>query len=383
MQSKTIRVMMIEDDLNYASLQRDRLAAVKGVRIDVENADRLSMGLVQLLKGGFDVVLLDLHLPDSEGIETFEKVQKKVPDIPIILLTGLDDETVGIKAVQKGAQDYLMKSKADIPILVKSIRYAIERKQTERTIKENEKKYRELSERLEHEMKMQNKLSSVIVHDLRSPVTAVKMANETMMEEGDGLDFDMKLMFMSTIDNESSRMLALINNLLDMYKLKSGEFEIRPEKINLADVIAKSFASLNNIAGEKNISIKLELDNSLPVNADFDRLQQVVFNILSNAIKFTPDNNSITISSQSDNKNVTISCIDSGVGIPKEEIPLIFQEFKQLSSVSTSGEKGTGLGMAITKKLVEAHGGAIWVESEPGKGTTVNFKLPLDIGDTK
>ena len=144
--NEQIKVLLIEDDLGDARLIRMMMSEVDGFTFTIEHVGRLSAGLERLALGGIDVVLLDLGLPDSSGLNTFIKVNAQVPEVPIVMLTGLDDATLAIKAVQGGAQDYLSKNKLDSELLVRAIRYAIERKKTEEALRESQEKFRSLVE---------------------------------------------------------------------------------------------------------------------------------------------------------------------------------------------------------------------------------------------
>ena len=148
MKDKSIRVLLVEDNPGDARLIRETLTEVSGVQFHLEWVDRLSTGLERLAEGGIDAVLLDLSLPDSQGIDTFIKVYTQAPQVPIILMTGLDDESLAVRAVREGAQDYLVKGQVDGNLLIRAIRYAIERKQTEGALRESERKYKELADLL-------------------------------------------------------------------------------------------------------------------------------------------------------------------------------------------------------------------------------------------
>ncbi len=146
MTNNQIKVLLIEDNPGDVRLIRKMMGEAANVNIEIECVDRLDAGLRRLVKGDIDVVLLDLGLPDSQGFDTFRKLHSQAREVPLIVLTGLDDEELGLRAVQKGAQDYLIKGKTESNLLIRAVRYAIERKQTEVTIKESEEKFKTLAE---------------------------------------------------------------------------------------------------------------------------------------------------------------------------------------------------------------------------------------------
>ena len=141
MKDKHIKVLLVEDNPGDARLIQEMLTEIRGATFNFERADRLSTGLEHLVEGRIDVVLLDLGLPDSQGLDTFDKAYAQAPEVPIVVLTALDDEALAIRAVREGAQDYLVKGQVDSNLLARAIRYAIERKKAEEALKESEEKY--------------------------------------------------------------------------------------------------------------------------------------------------------------------------------------------------------------------------------------------------
>jgi signal transduction histidine kinase len=181
--------------------------------------------------------------------------------------------------------------------------------------------------------------------------------------------------WLAKAENTTRNSVDLISDFLDVSRLESGRIELRKEAVDLRHLIKASLENYSLAAQEKTILLKDEIDQSLPrVEADARRLEQVLSNLLSNALKFTPNGGQIVVGAGCKNQHIEIRVKDTGVGIPPDEIGRIFEKYKQTSSGATSEQKGTGLGLVICKMIVEAHGGAIWAESD--RGATFTFTLP-------
>lgn len=228
--------------------------------------------------------------------------------------------------------------------------------------------------------KIREEFTAMMVHELRAPLTVVRGTADTLISHPEIGDQEMGKKLLASMKASSQTMISLVNDLLDVAKIEAGKFQIMALKQNIKEVIEGEAVFFNQLAGEKQIKITAEVAEDLPdVQFDKDRIIQVLNNLLSNAIKFTPAGGTITLKAgqKTEPAEIVVSVADTGCGIPAEKIPLLFSKFKQLGSVATGGEKGTGLGLVIVKGIVEAHKGKIWVESAEGQGTTVYFTLPL------
>jgi signal transduction histidine kinase len=216
---------------------------------------------------------------------------------------------------------------------------------------------------------------AMIVHDLRSPLSNVINILEMTKEGLFGSLHPDQATWLAKAENTTRNSVDLISDFLDVSRLESGRIELRKEAVDLRHLIKASLENYSLAAQEKTILLKDEIDQSLPrVEADARRLEQVLSNLLSNALKFTPRGGQIVVGAGCKNQHIEIRVKDTGVGIPPDEIGRIFEKYKQTSSGATSEQKGTGLGLVICKMIVEAHGGAIWAESD--RGATFTFTLP-------
>ena len=225
---------------------------------------------------------------------------------------------------------------------------------------------------------LKNKFLGIAAHDLRSPIGVVKNFIILFLNGYLGEIEDKQREVMMTMDKNCDRMLNLIGNLLDISAIESGRLELKFQTVDLHKFFHTYQSMTKSLAEKKQIELKLKIEPDLPnITVDSDRFMQVLDNLVTNAIKFSYPNTTVTISARSINGNVEISVADQGQGIPEDEISKIFKEFSKTSVRPTAGEKSTGLGLAIAKKIIEAHQGTISVASKVGKGTTFMITLPL------
>jgi signal transduction histidine kinase len=327
--------------------------------------------LNRLDQGGIDLVLLDLTLPDAGGIDTFLKVHAKAPDVPVVVMSGLADEELAVRAVGEGAQDYLMKGQVDSNLLVRAMRYAVER---HRMLKELERVQKE-------ELVMKDCFLSHVSHELRSPLTAIYQFVTIMLDGLAGeLTPDEREYLEITLRNVV-QLRDMIEDLLQVTRAREGRIVIQQRCAFLAGVAADTVDTLKAAAGAKGIELSDDVPADLsPVYIDIDRVREVLINLVDNAIKFTPEQGKITIrawESKEDHGFICVAVSDTGCGIRPEDKERLFNYLYQGQSGKETSRKGLGLGLYICRQLLSLHGGRIWVESEPGKGSTFYFTLPV------
>ena len=232
--------------------------------------------------------------------------------------------------------------------------------------------------------RMKDEFISTVSHELRTPLTSIKGAAEILIQYRDE-DPDSQMEFLSIIDNESDRLTRLINDVLDLARIESGEVYWEFSPVDLAGVIESAVESVRALSVQKNIDIAITGSQDLPsVNSDHDKLVQVVTNLLSNAVKFTPRGGMIRVqsrllsepTSEAGSGMIEVSVSDNGVGVPEGESDNIFGRFQQAGTNITGRPRGSGLGLSISKEIVTRLGGEIWVESQPGSGSTFYFTIP-------
>ena len=230
---------------------------------------------------------------------------------------------------------------------------------------------------LERANRLKSEFLASMSHELRTPLHTIIGFSELLAEELEGPLNEKQQRFVQHIHTDSLHLLALINDVLDISKIEADRLELRLEAFDFTALVAESLASVRSLAEAKSHTLETALDVPAALEADRLRIKQVLVNLLSNAIKFTPEGGRIRVEARVQDKFVMVSVADTGVGIPAEEHDSIFDKFHQVGATTKGIREGTGLGLAITKRLVEEHGGGIWVQSQPHKGSTFSFTLPL------
>jgi PAS domain S-box-containing protein len=216
-------------------------------------------------------------------------------------------------------------------------------------------------------------------HELRTPLNSVIGFSEVLQDQMFGAINEKQQEYVSNILTSGRHLLSLINDILDLSKVESGKMELELSPFSLKESLDASIIMLKEKALKGGIEIHLDLDPAADISlvADQRKLKQILFNLLSNAVKFTPSAGTVHVSAGRDEDFIEITVKDTGIGIREEDIPRLFQAFTQLESVYTKGFEGTGLGLALTRQLVELHGGRIWMESEFGSGSSFSFTIPI------
>jgi len=318
------------------------------------------------------LILLDVQMPVMDGFEVAHllKQTNRTKKTPILFVTAISKEKkYMLKGYQEGCIDYLFKP-LDIDITQAKVNTLLKFYDQQREL---EFKNIELS-KLNQE---KNYFLGVASHDLRNPIgNIISLVNILEDELRDQLSDDLREM-LHMMQDSGRDMLELLNNLLDVSKIESGNMNLKLKNNSIAETIQKSINDNIRTANSKQIILDYNIADNLP-NVCFDKihLQQVLNNLISNAIKFSFGNTHVEINVGLKNNEVIVSVKDQGQGIPSNDIHRVFLPFARTSVSSTNGEKSTGLGLTIAKRIVEAHGGNIWLSSEVGKGTTFFFSLP-------
>jgi signal transduction histidine kinase len=215
-------------------------------------------------------------------------------------------------------------------------------------------------------------------HELRTPLNAIIGFSEVLSEKMFGELNERQEEYLNDILTSGQHLLSLINDILDLSKVEAGRMELELSEFSLPQSLENGLTMVKERAGRHGIALGLELDPEIDVvEADERKLKQMVFNLLANAVKFTPDGGSVTLSARTSGNDVYIAVTDTGIGIPEKDRELIFEEFRQSTEGHGGGRpEGTGLGLALTRSFAELHGGRIWVQSEVGVGSTFTFAIP-------
>lgn len=366
-----IKVLLVEDDeLDRRLAKRIFARCTRPIKFIVELAGTLSTAVEYLGSREYNIVLLDLGLPDSSGIGTVQKVSEVNPHIPIVVLTGLDDEEMGLLAIKNGATDYLVKGLTLNNLLVRTVLYALERKKTEEEL-------REANEKLKEYDQLKSEFVSMTSHELRTPLSIIMGAIKLVLDEIPGKIMPEQRDVLTTAMENVERLSNIVDSLLNISKIESGKLDLQTTSVNICELIENTVSDYKPLAEERGIHLDCELPReSLNISLDPDKTRQVLINLVSNSLEFTPEGGWVKVICSEQDEEVQICVQDSGVGVAKEDIPKLFDKFTQFGRKAGLGEKGTGLGLAISKGMVKLWRGRIWAESEAGKGSKFTFTLP-------
>jgi sigma-B regulation protein RsbU (phosphoserine phosphatase) len=369
MDPRTTQILLIEDNPGDADLVRLRLIEGKSP-VNVNCVNRLADGLASLSVETPAVVLLDLNLPDSHGAETFRRVMEHSPHVPVVVLSGQDDETLATKALHQGVQDYLLKGDISSKHLERAIRYAVERQALVRSLEITQKQ----------QLDFKNQFLSHVSHELRTPLTCIHQYVTLLLDGLAGPLAPDQSDHLKTVLKSVNQLHAMVRDLLEGTRAESGKMRIEPRCIALAELVHQTVAMMRPAADEKRIGLEIGVEQMLPlVHADPDRVLEVLINLVDNAIKFTPPDGAIMVQAcrvDADPNSVYLSVSDTGRGIGPESKALIFERLYQDADSIDNNRSGLGLGLFICKEIVRLHQGRIWVSSDLGQGSTFTFTLP-------
>jgi signal transduction histidine kinase len=388
-------ILIVEDNPGDARLVREALRDAELSVLDsgggfrITEVPRVADAIAALGRGDVDLVLLDLALPDSEGFSTFERVRDAGPDVPIVVFTRLDDASIATRAMRSGAQDYLPKSQLDAESLLRSVRYATERKQADRDraalqreqvaraeAEAQRSKLEQAHQRAEEANRAKDEFLATVSHELRTPLNAI--LGWTRLLQGGQLPEDKRAAALEAIERNGRSQAQLIDDILDVARIISGKLRVDFREVDPEAIVAAAVDVVRPTAGAKSVELVVKrAGEKSGILGDPDRLQQIVWNLLTNALKFTPAGGRVEASIAHRGDSVVIEVSDTGQGIAAEFLPHVFERFRQADSAPSRTHGGLGLGLAIVRHLVDLHGGAVDVRSAGlGLGSTFTVRLP-------
>jgi signal transduction histidine kinase len=395
-QENIVKVLLVDDDELDRRLVKLVLVQAQGsVRFNVDTAASLSEALGKLQTGSYDIILEDLNLADCRGTEIVEKVSATVPNVPIVVLTGFDDEEAGLEAIRAGSEDYLVKGSGLEYTLVKTIRYAIERKKSKANLLEAKHELEQTNARLMQTTEKANKLAQEaekanvaksqflanISHEIRTPMNAIIGFGEVLAEEPLA---EAQKGYVNLILDSAKRLLLLINDILDFSRIEAGRMTVEKTECDIQELVANVESLMRPEATVKNLEFDVvcEQSASLLIQSDKLKIHQCLINLVSNAIKFTEQGKvrlTVDAITQNDEQFIKFEVSDTGIGIPADKHEAIFEVFTQADGSMTRKYGGTGLGLAVTRQLAKLLGGSIEFVSEVGKGSKFTLLIPADI----
>jgi signal transduction histidine kinase len=365
MSAESITILLIEDNVTFGRAVSALIQSCIPEPTNIVVMRSLTTGLHYLQKQPVTMVLLDLTLPDSEGLAGLKRIRDCSNAVPIVILTGIDDEKLALEALKLGAQDYLLKGDIGVRQLKRTISYAIERKRLQLLEAERLRLYEQRED-----------FMATITHDLKNPLIG---SNRILELLGDGhigsvSEDARELLFLMRDSNNT--LISMIRNLAEVYRYERDVNSLVLEHTDLSLLIPKYLGSMQSIIGSR-LKLTSEIpSNFRPIFVDQNAIVRVVQNLLDNAIKFSPEGGAVTIKLWEESNKALFAISDQGPGISREEKTKLFKRFSQGRSGRTH-TTGTGLGLYLCRQIVEAHNGQIWCQSEEKQGSTFTVSLPL------
>jgi signal transduction histidine kinase len=326
--------------------------------------------------------LLDYHLPDLSGLEFLAALagENGRLSLPVIMMTGEGNESLVAEAMKAGAADYLPKHVLSTKSLKRAIESAIGQYKLLAAIEEQQRLLVETNRELQQRNTEVQQFYHVLAHELKTPLTAAREFVSIVLDGLAGPLTEIQQEYLSYAKESCDQMTLGLNDLLDSTRLDTGKLFLKPHLMALHGVVARAIASMALQAEEKGIHLQQSLAADLPqVCIDEQRIAQVLTNLLSNALKFTPAGGEVMVQVSQDRQQparVRAAVHDTGRGIEADQIDHIFGRLFQVRHDDTAIEGGLGLGLYISREVVHLHGGEIWVESMPGEGSTFIFTVP-------
>lgn len=381
MLANLINVLLIEDNLAEARLIKEILKGANRHQFHLTHTQRLGEALALIEHNAFDVVLLDLTLPDSSGLDSLTPLLRVAPQLPIVVLTNMNDEETALEAVRRGAQDYLVKRFAQLEMLVRSICYAIERKQVAEELREvNEALEERVKRRTEELMKakelnqLKSEFVSMLSHDFRNPLNTILLSAGLLEDSSEFLTKEQQIAYFQMIRTAIKDMDQILNEVLLIGKADAGKLQCYFTDLDLEELCRRVVQSLQLSSPKHQLILRIEgnLQGGL---WDENLLRHILNNLLGNALKYSPQGGQVIFDVIRQRENVIFRVQDQGIGIPPEQQKSLFQPFYRADNVDSI--PGTGLGLAIVQRCIETHGGKIRVDSVIGEGTTFTVTLPI------
>ena len=374
---RLIRVLHIEDSRTDIELVRAVLGHSPVAEFTVEAASTLEDGLRRLAEhdGAFDVIVLDLHLPDADGLTTFTRTAAAAGPVTIVVCTGSGDDTLGITAVEHGAQDFVVKWSSDPESLGRTLIHAVQRSRQLAELQRHLVESTNTGDRLAATNAAIREFLAMVVHEIRTPITVISGYATLLRDAPETFTPAEQAESLSTILLQTERLRRLTDTLLTHEGLEAGAVHAEPEEVCVVEAIDSALAA----AGPAAVDFKVQCDPGLTARVDPAHLQQALVNYVTNALNYGARPYTVTAAVEGDPASVVIRVIDEGDGVPDEFVPRLFGRFSRSQAArSRKGVHGTGLGLSIVAGLLHANGGDAWYE--PGEPQGARFCLRLPTG---
>ncbi len=367
MEQEKVSVLIADDE---DPLRMTVAAWLKDEGFEVDQAADGEEAIRKISSKDYDVAILDIKMPGANGLEVLRYAKKNSPYTEVVMMTGMSDVGMAVEAMKLGSREYLTKP-VDMDQLVPQLRAMLKKRDAEERIR-----------------RLQTEHTSRLLYDLHNPIAGLKQSIGYLLKGMAGPLGDHQKELLGYMTTSIDKVVGLLSDMMDLTKLEGGRVRLN-KGIGALESTVNAMTQEFRVPIESNkITLDVYFEPELPpVEYDSEKIAQVIHNFLSNAIKYTPAQGAIVIQvrkvalvleeGQQSSEFEMVSVFNSGQGIPKEELPLIFDRFRDLVAAKDDKKRTTGLGLVICQRIIEAHNGKIWVESELNKGATFFFALPI------
>ena len=371
------QILVIDDE---PGIRRGCVRALEPIGYRVEVASTLAEGRQLLEQGSFDLVLLDVMLPDGQGIELLPHIRHEDPTIVVIIITGFATVELAVQAIKQGAYDFIAKPFTP-DLLQMTVAQGVEKRQLTLDgirLEALEQEAQELArekEEMERLNEYKTSFTLLVAHELRTPISALLSFLRTMRKGYVSPERQEEILDRSI--ERAEELLDLVNDLLSLATARQLTSSKEPTTLNVEVALEKVAELLRPQAEEKRISFSLEICAEPTIKGHLDQIELVWMNLISNAIKYTPEGGKVRVELRTKDGWLVGSVEDSGIGIEPELQDKIFEDFYRTPQAKAFNHLGTGLGLTLVKQILESHGGRIEVQSAPGEGSRFMFWLPV------
>ena len=361
-------ILVVDDQTESRDLLKLLLSQVPHANLQVDASGDGEDALRRLQAKGYDLVFLDYRLPPTDGLDVLEKIRQHHPKTAVVMTTTSGSEQIAVSAMKKGAMDYLTHKdlqQADLGQLLRRV--------TEiRNLVNQNMELRQVNQ-------MKNEFIANVSHELRTPLTVVIGYANTLRDGGLGAVNEPQKKALTSVIERAEGLLATLNNILRIREVHEGRKPILLKPADLRAVVSGQIERAGKELKRKKLALTAKLgETPVWVLGDADKLGDVVDNMLSNATKFSPAGGALDVELTGEGGRARLSVVDRGPGVPPELMPHVFERFFAANQGPTREYPGLGLGLPLSKEIVEQHGGRIWLESRgAGSGTTARLELPL------
>jgi len=379
--SGKIRVLLIDDDPDDHVLTRDLIAEIPGNKFELEWVSNYETGIEAICSGNHDVYLLDYRLGERTGLELLADAMQRSCHGPVILLTGQSMLEVDLAAMKQGVADYLEKGRLDSTLLERSIRYAIQQDRYELELKKQvvlrTQELEVANAALKDADRRKDQFLATLAHELRNPLAPIRNALQIMKVASDNPVAMEKAR--EIVERQVRHMIRHIDDLLDISRMTRGKLTLQLDSLNLNHAIDDAIETSQPLLDRSQVTLERRLSKSpIVISGDRLRLGQVFANLLNNAAKYTEAGGKVIISTSQEEASAVFRIQDTGLGIPAEVLPQIFDLFTQVNRTLNRSQGGLGIGLALVDQIVKLHGGTVSAKSEGiGKGTEFVVRLPI------